>query len=47
MHLTYGQGALILYAAGVGAIIGSLVFGALGDSFGRKRQTVIAPSSAG
>ena len=40
-HLTYGQGALILYAAGVGAIIGSLVFGALGDSFGRKRQTVI------
>jgi putative MFS transporter len=40
-HLTYGQGALILYAAGVGAIIGSLVFGALGDRFGRKMQTVI------
>ena len=40
-HLTYGQGALILYAAGVGAIVGSLVFGALGDNFGRKRQTVI------
>src|SRR4029077_12261200 len=40
-HLTYGQGALILYAAGVGAIIGSLVFGALGDRFGRKNQTVI------
>ena len=40
-HLTYGQGALILYAAGVGAIIGSLTFGALGDRFGRKRQTVI------
>ncbi len=40
-HLTYGQGALILYGAGVGAIIGSLVFGSLGDLFGRKMQTVI------
>ncbi len=39
-HLTYGQGALILYGAGVGAIIGSLVFGALGDLFGRKMLTV-------
>jgi putative MFS transporter len=39
--LTYSQGALILYGAGVGAIIGSLVFGALGDRFGRKNQTVI------
>ncbi|HTV88506.1 MAG TPA: MFS transporter [Stellaceae bacterium] len=38
-HLTYAHGALILYGAGVGAIIGSLVFGALGDVFGRKRQT--------
>ena len=26
-HLTYGQGALILYGAGVGAIVGSLVSG--------------------
>src|SRR4029077_8981009 len=40
-QLPYGQGALILYAAGVGAIIGSLVIGALGDRFGRKNQTVI------
>jgi putative MFS transporter len=40
-HLTYGQGALILYGAGLGAIVGSLVFGALGDRFGRKMQTVI------
>jgi MFS transporter, putative metabolite:H+ symporter len=40
-QLTYGQGALILYGAGVGAIIGSLLFGALGDRFGRKMQTVI------
>ena len=40
-HLTYGQGAIILYGAGVGAIVGSLVSGALGDVFGRKQLTVI------
>ena len=40
-HLTYGQGALILYGAGVGAIIGSLVSGSLGDVFGRKQLAVI------
>lgn len=40
-HLTYGQGALILYGAGVGAIVGSLASGSLGDVFGRKAQTVI------
>lgn len=39
-HLTYGQGALILYGAGIGAIIGSLVWGSLADVFGRKMQTV-------
>src|SRR5665213_3655317 len=39
--LTYGQGALILYGAGVGAIAGALVSGSLGDVFGRKAQTVI------
>ena len=39
--LTYGQGALILYGAGVGAIVGSLASGSLGDVFGRKAQTVI------
>lgn len=38
--LTYGQGALILYGAGVGAILGAIIWGALGDRFGRKRQTV-------
>jgi MFS transporter, putative metabolite:H+ symporter len=38
--LTYGQGALILYGAGVGAILGSLVWGSLADVFGRKMQTV-------
>lgn len=40
-HLTYGQGAVILYAAGIGAIVGSLVSGSLGDVFGRKQQAVI------
>lgn len=40
-HLTYGQGAVILYGAGVGAIVGSLVSGSLGDVFGRKQLTVI------
>jgi putative MFS transporter len=39
-QLTYGQGALILYAAGVGAIIGAIVWGALGDLLGRKMQCV-------
>ena len=39
-HLTYAQGALILYGAGIGAIIGSLIWGSLGDRYGRKRQTV-------
>ena len=39
-QLTYGQGALILYSAGVGAIIGSLAWGSLGDLLGRKMQTV-------
>ena len=33
-HLTYGQGALILYGAGIGAIIGSLVWGSLGAAGG-------------
>jgi putative MFS transporter len=39
-RLTYAQGALILYGAGIGAIIGSLIWGSLGDRFGRKPQTV-------
>jgi putative MFS transporter len=39
-HLTYGQAALILYGSGVGAIVGALVWGSLGDVFGRKLQTV-------
>ncbi len=40
-HLTYGQSATILYAGGIGAIVGALLFGALADAWGRKRQIVI------
>jgi putative MFS transporter len=46
-HLTYGQGALILYGAGVGAIAGSLVSGALGDVFGRKGLSVLGTLMCG
>src|ERR1700744_276719 len=35
-HLTFGQTSVILLSAGVGAIVGSLVWGALADHFGRK-----------
>jgi putative MFS transporter len=35
-HLTFGQTSIMLLSAGVGAIIGSLVWGALADFFGRK-----------
>src|SRR5262249_27173191 len=36
-HLTFGQTSLMLLSAGIGAIIGSLVWGALADRFGRKK----------
>jgi putative MFS transporter len=39
-HLTFGQTSIMLLSAGVGAIIGSLVWGALADRFGRKRLLV-------
>jgi MFS transporter, putative metabolite:H+ symporter len=35
-HLTFGQTSVMLLSAGVGAIIGSLIWGALADRFGRK-----------
>jgi MFS transporter, putative metabolite:H+ symporter len=35
-HLTFGQTSIMLLSAGVGAIMGSLVWGALADRFGRK-----------
>ncbi len=40
-HLTYGEGAIILYAGGIGAILGALVFGAFSDAWGRKQQIII------
>jgi len=46
-HLTYGQGALILYGAGVGAIVGSLVSGSLGDVLGRKALSVVGTLMCG
>lgn len=39
-HLTYGQSSIILLAGGVGAIVSALVWGALSDALGRKRQLV-------
>jgi MFS transporter, putative metabolite:H+ symporter len=39
-HLTYGQSSVMLLAAGLGAIVSALTWGALSDAFGRKRQLV-------
>src|SRR5579883_1646507 len=39
-HLSFGQTSLILLTAGVGAILGSLAWGALADRFGRKALLV-------
>jgi len=39
-HLTYGQSAIMLLSAGLGAIAGSLIWGALADVFGRKSLIV-------
>jgi putative MFS transporter len=39
-HLTFGQTSVMLLSAGVGAIVGALVWGALADRFGRKRLLV-------
>jgi MFS transporter, putative metabolite:H+ symporter len=39
-QLTFGQTSLILLAAGVGAILGSLTWGVLADRFGRKSLLV-------
>lgn len=36
-HLTYGQSAIMLLSAGIGAIVGSTVWGRLADMFGRRR----------
>ncbi|MGA2991704.1 MAG: MFS transporter [Candidatus Korobacteraceae bacterium] len=41
-HLTYGQSAGILLAAGFGAVIGALVFGKVADVMGRKPLLVFS-----
>ena len=50
-QLTFGQTSLILLSAGVGAIVGALIWGTLADHWGRKPLTVagvaICASSAG
>jgi MFS transporter, putative metabolite:H+ symporter len=39
-QLTYGQSAIMLLSAGIGAIVGSLVWGRLADMFGRRRLLI-------
>ncbi len=41
-HLTYGQSSIMLLSAGIGAIIGSTVWGRLADVFGRRRLLLAA-----
>lgn len=41
-HLTYGQSSIILLSAGVGSIIGAVVFGKFADGWGRKQIVVIS-----
>jgi MFS transporter, putative metabolite:H+ symporter len=45
--LTFGQTSLILLSAGVGAILGSLAWGALADRFGRKALLVAGVTLCG
>jgi MFS transporter, putative metabolite:H+ symporter len=40
-HLTFGQAAVMLLSAGFGAIAGSILWGRLGDRFGRRRPLIV------
>jgi putative MFS transporter len=40
-HLTYGQSALILISAGLGAVPGSMFWGWMGDVIGRRRVFIL------
>jgi putative MFS transporter len=39
-HLTFGQATAVLLSAGVGAIAGALVWGRLGDKYGRRKPLI-------
>jgi MFS transporter, putative metabolite:H+ symporter len=39
-NLTFGQAAVMLLSAGFGAILGSIVWGRLGDRYGRRRPLI-------
>src|SRR5918999_2865353 len=39
-HLTFGQATIVLLSAGVGAIAGALVWGRLGDKYGRRKPLI-------
>jgi MFS transporter, putative metabolite:H+ symporter len=39
-HLTFGQATAVLLSAGVGAIAGALIWGRLGDRYGRRRPLI-------
>jgi putative MFS transporter len=39
-HLTFGQATAVLLSAGVGAIGGALIWGRLGDRYGRRRPLI-------
>jgi putative MFS transporter len=39
-HLTFGQATIVLLSAGVGAIAGALIWGRLGDKYGRRKPLI-------
>jgi MFS transporter, putative metabolite:H+ symporter len=40
-HLTFGQSAIILLSSGVGAILGSVIWGRLADVYGRRKVFIL------